>query len=286
MARVDALSIKLEPLLTSNDKLAEEYGKVIENLQTRSLAFQLKNQNLSGNPNAGSVEAKRFANCSANDYGTARGHGYADKVGALPVTIPINDNKEWIEEIEAKDLEMYGVGGLIERRTANHERAMERYFDTKFFATAVNAGTALTVEGTPTIDAEIEQAIEAVETVKNDYVDGVNRDEIVVICSPATYGALRNKVNQIFNSNDLGAVRSYEGGLFNNARVFSSVRLPQGVDYVVMHDGAVAQPIRTSIYNPKPIPLSDAVAMGIFAYSGTTAVEPDLIFYKGTPVSA
>ena len=285
MARVDSLSIKLEPLLTSNDKLAEEYGKVIENLQTRSLAFMLKNQNLSGNPNAGSVEAKRFANVTAQDYGTARGNHYASKVGALPVTIPINDNKEWIEEIEAKDLEMYGVGGLIERRTANHERAMERYFDTTFFAEAVSQGTALTVVGSPTIDVEIEQAIEAVETVKNDYVDGVNRDEIVVILSPAKYGELRNKVNQIFNSNDLGQVRSYEGGLFNNARVFSSVRLPQGIDYVVMHEGAVAQPIRTSIYNPKPIPLSDAVAMGIFAYSGTTAVEPDLIFYKGEVVS-
>ena len=233
----------------------------------------------------GSVEAKRFANVTANNYGTARTNGYASKVGALPVTIPINDNKEWIEEIEAKDLEMYGVGGLIERRTANHERAMERYFDTKFFAEAVSQGTALTVVGTPTIDVEIEQAIESVETVKNDYVDGVNRDEIVVVMSPAKYGELRNKINQIFNSNDLGRVASYEGGLFNNARVYSSVRLPQGIDYVVMHEGAVAQPIRTSIYNPKPIPLSDAVAMGIFAYSGTTAVEPDLIFYKGEVVS-
>lgn len=285
MARVDSLSIKLEPLLTSNDKLAEEYGKVIENLQTRSLAFMLKNQNLSGNPNAGSVEAKRFANATANDYGTARTNGYASKVGALPVTIPINDNKEWLEEIEAKDLEMYGVGGLIERRTANQERAMERYFDNTFFAEAVDKGTALTVVGTPTIDDEIEAAIESVETVKNDYVDGVNRDEIIVVLSPEYYGKLRNKINQIFNSNDLGAVRSYEGGLFNNARVYSSVRLPQGIDYVVMHEGAVAQPIRTSIYNPKPIPLSDAVSFGLFTYAGTTAVEPDLIFYKGEVVS-
>ena len=103
----------------------------------------------------GSVEAKRFANAIAHDYGTARGNHYADKVGALPVTIPINDNKEWIEEIEAKDLEMYGVGGLIERRTANQERAMERYFDSKFFEVAVDNGTAITVVGTPTIEDEI-----------------------------------------------------------------------------------------------------------------------------------
>ena len=143
----------------------------------------------------------------------------------------------------------------------------------------------ITITGTPTIEDEIEQAIEAVETVKNDYVDGVNRDEIVVILSPEKYGALRNKVNQYMNSNELGQVRSYEGGIFNNARVYSSVRLPQGIDYVVMHDGAVAQPIRTSIYNPKPIPLSDAVSFGMFTYAGTTAVEPDLIFYAGEKVS-
>lgn len=238
------------------------------------------------NPNAGSVEAKRFANVQGNTYGTARTNGYASKVGALPVTIPINDNREYIEEIEAKDLEMYGVGGLIERRTANHERAMERYFDNKFFDVAVDAGTALTITGSPTIDDEIEQAIEAVETVKNDYVDGVNRDEIVVVMSPAKYGALRNKINNNMNSERLAGVTSFEGGIFNNARVYSSTRLPNGIDYVVMHDGAVAQPIRTSIYNPKPIPLSDAVAMGIFTYSGTVAVEPDLIFYAGEKVSA
>lgn len=286
MARVDSLSIKLEPLLSSNDKLAEEYGKVIDNLRTRSLAFQLKNRNLSGSPTAGSVEAKRFANTTAQEYGTARGNGYASKVGALPVQVPINDNREWLEEIEEKDIEMYGTDGLIERRTANHERSMETYYDKKFFEVAVSAGTALTIEGTPTIDDEIEQAIEAVETVKNDYVDGVNRDEIVVVMTPAKYGALRNKINNNMNSERLAGVTSYEGGVFNNARVYSSVRLPSGVDYVVMHEGAVAQPIRTKIYNPKPVDLSDAVAFGIFGYAGTTAVEPDLIFYAGTPVSA
>ena len=285
MARVDSLSIELEPLLTAKDKLAEEYGKVIENLQTRSLAFILKNQNLSGSPKSGSVEAKRFANVQGNVYGTARGNGYASKVGALPVTVPINDNREYIEEIEAKDLEMYGVGGLIERRTANHQRAMEVYFDNKFFDVAVDAGTALTIIGSPAIDDEIEKAIEAVETVKNDYVNGVNRDEIVVVMTPAKYGALRNKINNNMNSEKLAGVTSFEGGIFNNTRVYSSVRLPNGIDYVVMHNGAVAQPIRTSIYNPKPLELSDAVAFGIFTYAGTVAVEPDLIFYAGEKVS-
>lgn len=287
MARVDSLSIELLPLLEAKDKLSEEYGKVIDNVQTRALAFQLKNQDLSGSPNAGSVEAKRFANATVKAYGTARTANHGDDVEALPVTVPINDNKEILENIEAKDIEMYGVGGLIERRTANHERALEVYFDTKFFDVAVQAGTALTIpEAVTDIADEIELAIETVETTKNKFVNGVPRNMIAVVMSPAYYGRLRNKINQIFNSNDLGQVRNYEAGMFNNCRVYSSVNLPAGADYVVMVDGSVAQPIRTSVYNPRPLELTDKVAFGIFAYLGTTAVTPDLIYYKGTGVSA
>ena len=46
MARIDSLSIDLRT--TGKDKLAEEYGKVVENLQHVTLAARLKNQDLSG----------------------------------------------------------------------------------------------------------------------------------------------------------------------------------------------------------------------------------------------
>ena len=52
-----------------------------------------------------------------------------------------------------------------------------------------------------------------------------------------------------------------------------------------MVDGAVAQPIMTSIYNPEKVQLSDATAFGLFAYKGTKAVTPDLIIYNGEEVS-
>ena len=45
MARIDALSIEL--LSGGKDKLAEEYGKVIENIQARTLSARLKNTDLS-----------------------------------------------------------------------------------------------------------------------------------------------------------------------------------------------------------------------------------------------
>lgn len=282
MARIDALSIELRT--TGKDKLAEEYGKVIENIQHITLASRLKNQDLSGDPTAGTVEAKRFVNVSGKAYGTARSNGKGDYVKAEPVVIPINDDTEYLEEVEEKDIAMYGVGGLIERRTRNHQNALAVELDTKFFAEAVSAGTAFTPSaGATAVEDEIEEAIQTIETTKNDFVQGVPRNMIEIVMSPAYYGKLRNKINSISNSNNLGVVPNYEEGTFNNVRVYSSVFLPAKTDYIVMVDGAVAQPVRTSIYNPEKVQLSDATAFGLFAYKGTKAVTPDLIIKKVQP---
>lgn len=284
MARLDALSIKMTNGSTA-EKLAEEYGKVIDNLQHITLASKLKNTDLSGDPTSGTVEAKRFVNIASQSYGTARGAGHAQYVKADPVVISLNDNTEYLEEVEEKDLKTYGVDGLIERRTRNHQDALAVELDTKFFAEAVNGGTSFTPTGTPSIEDEIEEAIQAVETTKNSFVNGVPRNMIEVVMSPAYYGRLRNKINSISNSNNLGVVPNYEQGTFNNVNVYSNVFLPEGVNYIVMAKGAVAQPVMTSIYNPKQIELSDAIGFGLFAYKGTKAVTPDLIIYNGTVAS-
>lgn len=284
MARLDALSIKMTNGSTA-EKLAEEYGKVIENLQHITLASRLKNTDLSGDPTSGTVEAKRFVNVQGQSYGTARGAGHAQYVKADPVVVALNDNTEYLEEVEEKDLKTYGVDGLIERRTKNHQDALAVELDTKFFAEAVNQGTSFTPTGSPTIDDEIEEAIQTIETTKNNFVQGVPRNMIEIVMTPAYYGRLRNKINAISNSNNLGVVGNWEGGTFNNTNIYSSVFLPSGINYVVMVKGAVAQPIMTSIYNPKQIELSDAIGFGLFAYKGTKAVTPDLIIYNGTPAS-
>ena len=284
MARLDALSIELTT--SGKDKLAEEYGKVIENLQHITLASRLKNTDLSGDPTSGTVEAKRFANIVGQTYGTARTAGDAQNVKAAPVVVALNDNTEYLEAIENKDLKTYGVAGLIERRTRNHQDALAVELDTKFFAEAVNEGTSFTATGlNPAIEDEIEEAIQTIETTKNSFVNGVPRNMIEVVMSPAYYGKLRNKINSISNSNKLGVVPNYEEGIFNNVSVYSNVFLPQGINYVVMVKGAVAQPVMTSIYEPQRIDLSDDIAFGLFAYKGTKAVTPDLIIYNGSVVS-
>lgn len=282
MARLDALRIEL--VSGGKEKLAEEYGKVIDNIQHITLANKLKNTDLSGDPTSGTVEAKRFANVAGQAYGTARTAGKGNAVKANPVVVSLNDNTEYIEEVEEKDLKTYGVNGLIEKRTKNHQDALAVELDTKFFIEAVQQGTAFTTEKTDVAD-EIEEAIEVIETTKNEYVQGVPRNMIEIVMSPEYYGKLRNKINAIPNSNNLGVVPNYEQGIFNNTKIYSSVFLPAGCDYVVMVDGAVAQPIMTSIMNPEKVQLSDATAFGLFAYKGTKAVMPDLIIYKGTNIS-
>ena len=283
MARLDALSIEL--ISGGKDKLAEEYGKVIENLQHITLASQLKNTDLSGDPTSGTVEAKRFKNITGNAYGTARTAGKGQAIKETPVVISLNDNTEYVEEVEEKDLKTYGVNGLIERRTKNHQDALAVELDTKFFSEAVTAGTSFTATGSPTIEDEIEEAIQTIETTKNDFVNGVPRNMIEVVMSPLYYGKLRNKINSINNSNNLGVVPNFEQGTFNNVDIYSNVFLPSGINYVVMVKGAVAQPIMTSIMNPEKVQLSDATAFGLFAYKGTKAVMPDLIIYNGTVTS-
>ena len=280
MARIDSLSIQLQTDATAKDKLAESYGKVIENLQKSTISSALKNTDLSGDVASGTVEAKRFANATAENYGTARGHGYADKIKAKPVVIPLDTNKEFIEEVEEKDLRTYGVNGLIERRTANQGGAMKRLLERAFFTEAVTSGTALTLSAN-TAPTKLEEAIQDIETTNNDFVDGVERDLISVVCAPSFYGEMRNYLDAGVNNANV-TTEVGEFGRFHGVDVYSSVYLPSGVDFVIMVNGSIAQPVLPSIYNPAKIELSDATAFGLFLYYGTKAVTPELIKYAGT----
>ena len=227
-------------------------------------------------PNSGTVEAKRFSNATAEDYGTARSGGKANKIKANPVVVALDVNKELIEEVEEKDLRTYGVNGLIERRVSNQGNSINRLLEREFFKEAVKEGTKVTLTATK-IEEMFEEAIQKVETTKNDFVDGVERDMINIVCSPEYYGKIRTYL-------DAGKANIEtdieEFGRYHGVNVFSSVYLPTGVDFVVMVNGSVAQPVITSVYNPTKIELSDATAFGTFLYFGTKAVTPDLIIYK------
>lgn len=273
-----SLSIQLQTDPTAVDTLAESWGKVIENFSKSTISSLLKNTDLSGDPKAGVINAKRFANATANPYGTARASGSGSKVKAKPVPVPISDHDEFIEEVEEADLAMYGVTGLIQRRTSNQDSAMKRLYERRFFKVAADGGSIHTFTGS-TIQAKLSEMIRAVETVKNEFVDGVDRANIALILDTSTYDLARDYIDTLKNANINSAVGEF--GVFHGVMVFSTVYLPDTVNYLVMAKGSVAQPIRQSLYSPKKIELSDATAFGAFLYSGTTNVTPDLVFIAG-----
>ncbi len=272
MARYDSLNV----LLTTDgkDKLAEDYGKVIANVMARMTSSNMKNVDLSGTPTAGSVEAKRFVNRTSNAYGTARSGGKGQAVTAKPVTVAIDQDKELITEIEEKDVALYGVDSFIQRAQAQDENAMILELERAFYSEACTAGTALTLKATDAV-AKAEELIQAVETVKNDFVDGVDRTMIHLVCAPSFYGELRTYIDKV---NDGGA-SAEEINLFHGVKVYSSVYLPAGKKAVVMAEGAIAQPVLPTVCDPERVPLSNAIATGLFYSYGTKAVAEDLIFH-------
>ncbi len=276
MARIESLSVLLDP--SGKDYLAELYGKVIENIQKATVSSAMKNVDLSGSPEAGTVEAKRFVNAASKNYGTARAANKGDALRAKPVTVAIDKNKEIVEELEDKDAAFYGVEGLLAHRAQNHVMTMTRELERSFFAEAVAEGTAFTSAETDAAKL-LEAAIQQLESTQNDYVDGVSRDMIHVVASPMFYGKIRDFVDRTANNGNVDtAAESIT--TFHGVNIYSSVYLPAGTDFVIMAQGAVAQPVRPKPYAAEKIPLSEAYAVELFFYYGTKAVTPDLIFYK------
>lgn len=276
MARIASLNVLLQA--EGKDFLAEQYGAVIDNIQKTTISQRLKNTNLSGNPESGTVEAKRFVNRTSNAYGTARTGGKGQEVKSKPVTVSIDQDKELVTEVENKDVTMYGVDNFVERQVASDGKSMGRELERAFFSEAKTAGTEVTLTGS-TPEEIAEEMIQRVETVKNDFVDGVERDMIALVCAPKFFGKLRTYLDKVQD----GGAKGEEIGYFHGVEVHSSVYLPDGADIIAMADGSIAEPVRTSLSAPAKIQLSDAIGFGLFFYYGVKAVSEDLIFWAALP---
>lgn len=293
MARTKAIS-----LLSGTDTpadLAEVYGLVIDNVQKSTLSTALKSQQYTGNPAAGSVEFKRFVNSESKDYGTARTAGKGDKVKAPPNTVNLSQHKEIVEEVAKFDLDTFGVARLMQRRADNHVSSMAATLDRSFFSEAAENGTDFTPKsGVTAIQTIAEAMIQTLETVKNDYVDGVDRSLMDLVLTPEKYGELRTFLDTQSNPNVDTAGEEF--GMYHGVRVYSCTRLPVVTDTtaktktttnaVLMVRGAVAQPVVSDQYGaPEKIPLSNDYAISLFYDYGTKALTPDLIYVWDTAVS-
>lgn len=273
MARTNALSI-----VDSNDvaeKLAESYGQVIETVRKGAVSEKMKARSFTGDPLSGSVEFKRFVNSTVNDYGTARTAGNGDAVVADPITVNINVDKEIVEEVENKDVKMYGVDGLVDRQKNAHAQRMMAYLDTAFFTALEAVAVAHTTDaGVTAIEDKLESFIQKLETVQNDYVDGVPRELMVLTLKPSYYGKIRNQIDTTTRPTVDGGEESI--GMWHGVRVESNFR--QTSNALITIEGSVAQPVVADQYDAERIPLSNAVAIELFFSLGTKVLTSDLVF--------
>lgn len=279
MARTNAIS--LLSATSTPATLAELYGLVIENVQKSTLSTALKSQLYTGNPAAGSVEFKRFVNSASKAYGTARTAGKGDKVMAPPVTVNLDQHKEIVEEVAKFDLDTFGVTGIMQRRADNHVSSMAAALDSAFFAAAVADATVFTPDESVTeIQDIVESMIQTLETTKNNYVDGVDRNMMDMVLPPLYYGKLRTFLDT--QSNPSVDTAGEEFGMYHGVRIYSCTRLPSASKALLMVRGAVAQPVVSDQYGaPEKIPLSNDYAVSLFYDYGTAALTPDLILHWG-----
>ncbi len=261
MARTDALNITTNG--STKDKLAESYGKVIEAVQKGALSEQLKNTDYSGDPTSGSVEVNRFKNAESADYGTARTAGNGSALSnSGKVVINIDQDKEIIEEIEGKDVALFGVADIVARRVSNHAARMVATLDKAFFKALEDAGTEITTTETA-IEDIAEAAIQAIETTENDWVDGVDREMIYLSLTPAMYGKLRNHIDKAMVQNDAG---QEEVAMFHGVRVFSNTRQTKGIIASVF--GSAAQPFLGKALNQNKQKIQSIIKQGVSSSIG------------------
>lgn len=278
MSRINALNLLTEP--SGKAYLAELYARVIENVQKSMISSKLKNTDLSGDPTSGSVEAKRFANAKSKAYGTARAAGKGDSVKEKPVVVVIDQDQEIVEELEEKDIRLYGVDGLLDRRAVNHVTQMAAELETAFFTEGSTTATEVEIDPAAAIEDILEAVIQECENTKNDYVNGVPRAMMHLSLSSSYYGKIRNALDKQTRSNvDTGDEEFY---VWHGVEVDSNIYLPTGCDALLQVRGSVAQPVMASQYTAEKIPLSEAYGVEMFYHYGTKAVTPDLIF-KAVP---
>ena len=272
MARTDALSINIDA--NTADKLAEIQGFVIEAIQKGAVSEKMKNTEYSGDPTTGSVEIDRFKNAQVDDYGTARAAGAGKKIlNTGKVTININEDKEIVEEIAKKDVKLYGIASIMDKRKKNQALRMIADLDTRFFAQMVTDGTEITglTTATPLVD-NLESIIQSIETTQNDWVDGVDREMIEISVKPAIYGKLLNYIDSVPNP-----ISGLKEDVFHGVKIYSNHR--QTKDIICAIHGAVGQPVTVDDYEPEKIQLSNNYDSSLFYSRGTKAVMPDLIRY-------
>ena len=291
MAMTDALSIYLENG-TTKAYLKNVLAGIFENYQKEALSARFKSKNANLNRAAGSYEFKRFANSTVRDYGTARTAGKGDKIIAPPITVNLDKNKEIVEEVNFFDADGSftdeGFKAMVERRKTNFELSVTDFLDLDYFSVAKAGGTAATALGVTDLDStksfkrQIETLIGKFEKTgkngtENKYVRGIDRRYMALILDSSLYGLVKDELNDCRNFSQMISDEKFTG--INGVACFSSVNLPDGVDYELMTMDSIAQPVLPSGFEFEKIPLSIEYAMEMFFRYGSKVLAPELVLH-------
>ena len=279
--RQDALSIK-KINGTDEAELAIIQNQIIENVERSAISAMLKNRELSGNPQAGSMEVKRYANALSQAYGTARAAGAGNNVKEDKVIVFLDKDREIVEELAKKDVDAIGVPAIIEKRAGNQTKSLIRELDRSFFAEAVAGGSEFTpAVGVTALGEQISDMSVALQETLNNFVDGVDLEDLRLVLSVSSHKALKSEILALESSHLTTADGAI--GLYDGLPVYVSNRLPAGVKAILMVRDSVAQPVLFQELKVETIPFSVDTAVGNYYTYGTKAVTPDLIKYLGTP---
>ena len=279
MARTAALSIYV-----SEGVKAELKNKIVgtfENLAKDTVSGKLKSKNYT--EKNGSIEYKRYANATSQAYGTARTAGNGQKLVAPSVIVNLDQDKEIVEEVNAFDGTSFteeDLQAFLARRQVSIQQTVARDLDRAFFAAAKTGGTkGADISKAKKIKEQIGDIIVSLETTNNNFVDGVEREQMALVCSSALYQAIKNELNDCYNFAGTTADEVFKG--LDGVATFSSNRLPSGVDYVLMTMDSIAQPVMMTNADIEKIPLSNEMAVEIFYRFNAKVIAQELVIYGG-----
>lgn len=279
MPRTEALSIYVSDSVKA--ELKNKIAGVFENLAKDTISGRLKSKNGVLNEKAGSFEFKRFANATRKDYGTARAAGKGDKVKAAPVIINLDRNSEIVEEVNTFDAASFtdeDLNAFLARRKTAIQQSVARDLDRDFFLAAKTGGTSGTAINTSeNLVAQFEDIIAGLEVTNNEYVDGVDREQMALVLDPTLYGKVKTELNDCYNFSGTVADEVFKG--INGVATFSSNRLPAGVNYVLMVMDSIAQPVMITDTDVEKIPLSNEYAVEVFYRNKSKVLAQELVIY-------
>jgi len=263
----------------TKDDLLLSYGAIQGTIASRFVYRDLVNTNYANDPvKGGTVKVRRMASSVSQAYGTARTAGSANDLQNNYSLINIDTDREFAEEMDAKDVKLYlEEGGATILRARENDYAigmgveMEKAYFTKLQQTATANGL-VDLSGESTTLEKLYLLIRTLEAVENDNVANVDREMMVLTLSPEWYDAVEQATTQYENPITGRADARFLGGV----EVRKAVR--QGFDAIVQVVGSLAQPVAMDTFRVEKPELSNDMYAYMSYYYGTGTVMSDLVF--------